>query len=79
MVYAAEHHDGKLYAYGFDDVSGDFDVTFQFFVLNPKTFAIEEQYAMPAGFPYVYDMTYDYATSTMYAMASATASSPADL
>ena len=79
MVYAAEHHDGKLYAYGFDDVSGDFDVTFQFFVLDPKTFAIEEQYAMPAGFPYVYDMTYDYATSTMYAMASATASSPADL
>ena len=79
MVYAAEHHDGKLYAYGFDDVSGDFDVTFQFFVLDPETFAIEKQIAMPAGFPYVYDMTYDYATSTMYAVASATANSPVDL
>ncbi len=79
MVYAAEHHDGKLYAYGFDDTSGSFDVTFQFFVLDPETFAIEQQYAMPAGFPYVYDMTYDYATSTMYAVAGATASSPTDL
>ena len=79
MVYAAEHHDGKLYAYGFDDASGDFDVTFQFFVLDPETFAIEQQTAMSAGFPYVYDMTYDYATSTMYAVAAATASSPADL
>ena len=79
MVYAAEHHDGKLYAYGFDDASGDFDVTFQFFVLDPETFAIEQQISMSAGFPYVYDMTYDYATSTMYAVASATSSSPADL
>ena len=79
MVYAAEHHDGKLYAYGFDDASGDFDVTFQFFVLDPVTFEILEQHPMPAGFPYVYDMTYDYATSTMYAVAGATASSPTDL
>ena len=79
MVYAAEHHDGRLYAYGFDDASGDFDVTFQFFVLDPETFAIEQQISMPAGFPYVYDMTYDYATSTMYAVAAATPSSPADL
>ncbi len=79
MVYSAEHHDGKLYAYGFDDASGDFDVTFQFLVLDPKTFAVQEQHSMPAGFPYVYDMTYDYATSTMYAVAGATASSPMDL
>ena len=79
MVYAAEHHDGKLYAYGFDDVSGDFDVTFQFFVMDPQSFKILEQYDMGAGFPYVYDMTYDYATSTMYAVAGATASSPTDL
>ena len=79
MVYSAEHHDGKLYAYGFDDASGDFDVTFQYFVLDPETYAIQEQHDMGAGFPYVYDMTYDYATSTMYAVASPTSSGTTDL
>ena len=79
MVYAAEYHDGNLYAYGFDDVSGSFDVTFQFFVVDPQTFNIKEQYDMGAGFPYVYDMTYDYATSTMYAVASPTSNGTTDL
>ena len=79
MVYAAEYHDGSLYAYGFDDTSGDFDVTFQYFVIDPDTFAIREQHDMGAGFPYVYDMTYDYATTTLYAVASPTASGTTDL
>ena len=79
MVYAAEYHDGNLYAYGFNDASGDFDVTFQYFVLDPKTFAVRQQYDMGAGFPYVYDMTYDYATATMYAVASPTSNGTTDL
>ncbi len=79
MIYSAEYHDGKLYAYGFDDTSGDFDVHFQYFVIDPANFSIKEQHDMGMGFPYVYDMTYDYATTTLYAIASPTASGTTDL
>ncbi len=67
IIYAEEYYDGKLYAYGYDP--NDWEANWQMFVMDPVTHAIHDQMDLGEGFPFVYDMTYDYATSTMYAIA----------
>ena len=69
VIYAEEYYNGKLYAYGYDP--NDWEGNWQLFIMDPVSHAIEDQIAMDEGFPFVYDMTYDYATSTMYAVAGA--------
>ena len=67
VIYAEEYYDGTLYAYGYDPY--DWSGNWKLFLLDPVTHAIEDMLDMGEGFPFVYDMTYDYATSTMYAVA----------
>ncbi len=67
LIYAEEYYDGKLYAVGYDP--NDWSGNWQFFVLDAATYSIEKQVEMADSYPFVYDMTYDYATSTMYAVA----------
>ncbi|MFR1561704.1 MAG: S8 family serine peptidase [Oscillospiraceae bacterium] len=71
MVYTQEYCNGKVYAYGFDPTEWN-DSTWNFYIMDPKTFEAEEVLDMPAGFPFVYDMTYDYTTSTAFAVAGPT-------
>ncbi len=66
-IYAEEYYDGKLYGYGFDP--NDWSSNWQMFVMDPATYEVLEMKDLGEGFPFVYDMTYDYATSTMYAVA----------
>ncbi len=68
LVYAEEYVDGKLYVYAYDP--NDWAANMQFFVLNAKDYSIISQTDMGEAFPFVYDMTYDYTTSTMFAVAS---------
>ncbi len=68
-LYAEEYVDGKLYALGYDP--NDWEANWQFMVIDPNSYAIESMIEMPENYPYVYDMTYDYATATMYAVAGA--------
>lgn len=67
MIYAAEHFDGVLYAYGYDPM--DMGANFHFLTINPDTFEIKSAVNMGDDFPFVYDMTYDHASGTMYAVA----------
>ena len=67
IIYAEEQVNGKLYAYGYDP--NDWTGNWQLFIMDSKTHAVERQLSMGEGFPFVYDLTYDYATSTMYAVA----------
>ena len=71
-IFAEEHVDGKIYAYGYDSM--DWEGNWQYMVIDAATFEILEQTDMGESFPYVYDMTYDYATGTMYAVAGASES-----
>ena len=73
MMYAEEYVDGKLYAFGFDSL--DWEANFQFMVIDHETYEIESMIDMGDGFPFVYDMTYDYTTGTMYAVAGYNSSS----
>lgn len=66
-IFSQEYYNGKLYAFGYD--SSDWEANFQFMVMDPRTHAIERMTDMGEVFPWVYDMTYDYSTSTMYATA----------
>ena len=66
-IYSEEYVDGKVYAYGFDGY--DWEANWQFMTINPDTFEIEEMKDLGEGFPFVYDITYDYTTGTMYALA----------
>ena len=68
VMYAGEYYDGKLYAFGYDPYiwSG---ASWNLFVMDPVTQVVEEQIPMDESFPFVYDMTYNYATSTMFALA----------
>ena len=72
IIYSEEYYNGKLYAYGYD--AYDWEANWQMFVINPTTFEIEEQFDMGEGCPFVYDITYDYNSSTMYALAGASSS-----
>ena len=67
IIYAEEYYDGTLYAYGYDP--NDWTGNWKLFLMDPVTHAVEDMLDMGEGFPFVYDMTYDYATSTMYAVA----------
>ena len=67
MLYSEEYVNGKLYAYGYD--AYDWEANFLFMVIDPETFEIESMTDMGDGFPFVYDMTFDYTTGTMYAVA----------
>ncbi len=67
VIYAEEQYNGKLYAVGYDP--NDWTGNWQYFVMDPVTHAVESQSDLGEGYPFVYDMTYDYATSTMYALA----------
>ncbi len=66
-IYAEEYVDGKLYAYACD--LNDWDANMQFMILDPKSYAVLEQFDMGDGFPFVYDMTYDYTNGVMLATA----------
>lgn len=66
-LYSEEYYQGKLYAYGYDP--NDWEANFQFMVLDAKTYTVESMTDMGETFPWVYDMTYDYASSTLYATA----------
>ena len=66
-VYAEEYVDGMIYAYGFDGF--DWEANWQFMTIDPNTFEIVDMQDLGEGFPFVYDMTYDYTTGTMYALA----------
>ena len=68
VMYAEEYYNGKLYAFGYDPNIWD-GPSWSLFVMDPITQAIESKTLMDASFPFVYDMTYDYNTSTMYAVA----------
>ena len=67
IIYAEEYYDGKLYAVGYDP--NDWEANWQYFVMDPVNHAVESQSDLGEGYPFIYDMTYDYATSTMYAVA----------
>lgn len=67
FLYAEEYVDGKLYAYGYDPY--DWEANFLYMVIDAETYEIESMTDMGDGFPFVYDMTYDYTTGTMYAVA----------
>ena len=66
-IYSAEHVDGTIYAYGFD--ANDWNANFQFLTIDPKTWSVTNAIDLGDGFPFVYDMAYDYTTGTMYAVA----------
>ena len=67
IIYAEEYYNGKLYAVGYDP--NDWEGNWQYFVMDPVNHKIEAQYDLGEGYPFVYDMTYDYTTSTMFAVA----------
>ena len=67
IIYSEEYYDGKLYAFGYDP--NDWEGNWQMFVLNPANRAIESMTDLGEGCPFIYDVTYDYATATMYAVA----------
>ena len=74
---AAEYYDGKIYAYGYDPYSWE-DTSRYLFVINPETFEIEQMINTGMDL-FVYDMSFDYSTGTMYAMASYNNDGGADL
>ena len=67
MIYAEEYLDGKLYAFGYDPYN--WEANWQFMTIDAATYEIESMTDMGEGFPFVYDMTFDYTTGTMYALA----------
>ena len=66
-IYSAEYVDGKIYAYGFN--AEDWNANFLFLTIDAKTWAVTDCIDMGDGFPFVYDLAYDYTTGTMYAVA----------
>jgi hypothetical protein len=76
-IEAAEYVDGKIYAYGYDSYSWE-DTSRYLFTIDPETFEIEK--TVNTGMElFVYDMSYDYSTGTMYALASYNNDGGADL
>ncbi len=68
-LYSAEYVDGMIYAYGYD--SDNWEANFLFLTIDPKSWSVQSAIDMGDGFPFVYDMAYDYTTGTMYALAGA--------
>ena len=78
-IEAAEYvdADGVIYAYGYDSYSWE-DTSRYLFTIDPETFEIID--AVNTGMDlFVYDMSYDYTTGTMYALASYNNDGGADL
>ena len=76
-IEAAEYCDGYIYAYGYDSYSWE-DTSRYLFTIDPETFEIVK--TVNTGMElFVYDMSYDYATGTMYALASYNNDGGADL
>ncbi len=67
-LYSGTVVDGKLYTVGYDPNS--WDANWQFFILDAENYSVIEQHDVGEVYPFVYDMTYDPATATMYAVAS---------
>ena len=67
ILYAAEYVDGTIYAYGFDPE--DWNANFQFLTIDAKSWSVSSGIDMGDGFPFIYDMAFDYTTGTMYAVA----------
>ena len=66
-IYSAEYVDGMIYAYGYNP--DDWNANFYFMQIDPRTWSVVEAYDMGDGFPFVYDLAFDYTTGTMYALA----------
>ena len=68
-LYAEEYvaADGYVYGYGYDP--DDWNANFFFLTIDPKTWSVVGSMDMGDGFPFVYDMAFDYTTGTMYAVA----------
>ena len=76
-IEAAEYYDGYIYAYGYDPYSWE-DTSRYLFTIDPETFEIVN--TVNTGMElFVYDMSFDYATGTMYALASYNNDGGADL
>ncbi len=76
-IEAAEYVDGYIYAYGYDPYNWQ-DTSRYLFTIDPETFEIVE--TVNTGMElFVYDMSYDYSTGTMYALASYNNDGGADL
>ena len=69
-IMGAEKVGDKVYAYGFD--SSDWSGNWKFFVMDGEHYTIEQIMDMGEGFPYIYDLAYDYSNGTMYALAGHT-------
>jgi hypothetical protein len=67
VIFAQEYYNGKIYAIGYD--GNDVLANMNLLIMDADTRRIESQVDLGAGYPFVYDMTYDYTTSTMYAVA----------
>ena len=78
-IEAAEYvaKTNKIYAYGYDAESWE-DTSRYLFTIDPETFEIESMVNTGMDL-FVYDMSYDYATGMMYAMASYNNDGGADL
>ena len=74
---AAEYYDGYIYAYGYDPYSWE-DTSRYLFTIDPETFEILDMVNTGMDL-FVYDMSFDYATGTMYAVASYNNDGGADL
>ncbi len=66
-LYAEEIVGDKIYAVGYDP--NDWDANWQFMVLDADTYEVIEMHDVGEIYPFIYDMTYDPATDTMYAVA----------
>ena len=76
-IEAAEYYDGYIYAYGYDSYSWE-DTSRYLFKIDPETFEIVS--TVNSGMElFVYDMSFDYSTGTMYALASYNNDGGADL
>ena len=65
MMYAGEYYDGKIYGYGMDYNTWEY----AFFVINAKTYEVENEIVCASDAPDVVEMAFDYSTGTMYAVA----------
>ena len=76
-IEAAEYYDGYVYAYGYDAYDWE-DTSRYLFTIDPETFEIVN--TVNTGMDlFIYDMSFDYSTGTMYALASYNNDGGADL
>ncbi len=75
--YVNDPDGSYIYAYGYDPYSWE-DTSRYLFTIDPETFEIVEMVNTGMDL-FVYDMSYDYATGTMYALASYNNDGGADL